>query len=387
MTLQYDRDELYQKVWGRPLIKVAQEYGVSAVALGKACRKLLVPVPGRGHWAKLVHGHDGVPKPPLPKLDKVPVVCRSARPQQKETTASNEIDPEFAAIDQLLSSGALKPLAIDPSAKSHVLIRRTAARLRSHSRKNEKGILLPREPGGLDVMVTANRLERALQVMSQVLAVLEAQGFTVEATDKDVSVACINGQQVVFGIEEVIRRNVILKPRVPQPKDRWDYDRIVSYEPTGVLALIIHSGSWRSQSLRKRWADAKTQRVEDLIPDFVAGLMRTAVVLRREEEELKQRELERQKRAEEMVKLREQVEAEEKKMEQFNQWVDGWERAERLRRFIATYAEKTSRWSAERQPHYKEWIEWANRQADRIDPFVSEKPVSVLDRKHELRGW
>jgi len=30
---------------------------------------------------------------------------------------------------------------------------------------------------------------------------------------------------------------------------------------------------------------------------------------------------------------------------------------------------------------------WANQQADRVDPFVSEKPVSVLDRKHELRGW
>ncbi len=387
MLLQYDRDELYQKVWERPLTKMAQEYGVSAVTLGKACRKLLVPVPGRGHWAKLVHGHDGVPKPPLPKLDMVPVVYRPARPVQNKTTAPNEVYPEFAAIDQLLSSGALKPLTIDPSAKSHVLIRRTATRLRNRSRKNEKGILLPREPGGLDVMVTANALERALQVMSQLLAVLEARGFTVEATDKNVSVAQINAQRVVFGIEEIIRRSVTSKPRVPQPKDRWDYDRIVSYEPTGALALIIHSGTWRSYSLRKRWADAKIQRVEDLIPDFVAGLMHTAVVLQREEEELKQRELERQKRAQEMVKLREQVEAEEKKMEQFNQWVDGWERAERLRRFIATYAEKTSRWSAERQPHYKEWIEWANRQADRIDPFVSEKPISVLDRKHELRGW
>ncbi len=162
MPLQYDRDELYQKVWERPLIKVAHEYSVSAVALGKACRKLLVPVPGRGHWAKLAHGHAGVRKLPLPKLDRVPVVLRSSRVQQKEATAPAQADPEFAAIDQLLSSGALKPLPIDPSSGWHVLIRRTATRLRNRSRKNEKGILLPREPGGLDVMVTANGLERAL---------------------------------------------------------------------------------------------------------------------------------------------------------------------------------------------------------------------------------
>ena len=135
------------------------------------------------------------------------------------------------------------------------------------------------------------------------------------------------------------------------------------------------------------WADAKIQRLEDLIPDFVAGVMRTAVALRLHEQELKERELDRQKRAQEMIKLREQIEVEEKKMEQFNQWIESWEKAGRLRRFIAAYAEKTSKWAAEKQSHYKEWIAWANQQADRVDPFVSEKPVSVLDRKHELRRW
>jgi hypothetical protein len=387
LPLQYDRDDLYRKVWERPLIKVAQEYGVSAVALGKACSKLLVPVPGRGHWAKLAHGHTGVRKMPLPKLDKVPVVFRSSRVRQNEAAAPAQTDPEFAAIDQLLSFGALKPPPVDASGGWHVLVRRTASRLRSRRRKSERGILLPNKPGGLDVRVTAERLERALLIMSQLLAVLERQGFTVEVTEKGGTVASMNGQRVVFGIEEVVRQIVTRKPRVPEPKNRWDYDRFVSYEPRASLALVIHSETWRSPSLRKRWADAKIQRLEDLIPDFVAGVMRTAVALRLREQELKERELERQKRAQEMIKLREQIEAEEKKMEQFNQWIESWEKAERLRRFIAAYAQKTSKWAAEKQSHYKEWIAWANQQADRVDPFVSEKPVSVLDRKPELRGW
>jgi hypothetical protein len=58
--------------------------------------------------------------------------------------------------------------------------------------------------------------------------------------------------------------------------------------------------------------DPAIQRLEDLIPDFVAGVMRTAVALRLREQELKERELERQKRAQEMIKLREQIEAEER---------------------------------------------------------------------------
>jgi len=32
--LQYDREELYQQVWEKPMLKVAEEYGVSSVALG-----------------------------------------------------------------------------------------------------------------------------------------------------------------------------------------------------------------------------------------------------------------------------------------------------------------------------------------------------------------
>jgi hypothetical protein len=100
----YDREELYRKVWEQPLLKVAEEYGVSAVALGKTCRKLSVPVPGRGHWAKLAYGKEGVKKPPLPKVDKIPVVYRSPVVQRKPPTPDQN-DPEYAAINQLLSSG------------------------------------------------------------------------------------------------------------------------------------------------------------------------------------------------------------------------------------------------------------------------------------------
>lgn len=219
---QYDREELYRKVWEQPLLRVAKEYGVSSVALGKTCRKLSVPVPGRGHLAKLAHGHEGVKKPPLLKLDKIPVIYRSPVSQKKET-GSDQNEPEFAAINQLLSCGALNPTPIDIAARPHPLVRGAASRFRSQSRRDENGILLPREPGGLDMKVSRGTLDRALQVMAQVIAVLERQGFSV-------------------GVSEQVRRVVIQKPRVPNPTDRWDYDQVVTHEPAGRLALIIHSG-------------------------------------------------------------------------------------------------------------------------------------------------
>ena len=42
----YDREKLYQEVWSEPMTAVAKRYGVSDVALKKACRKLNVSNPG-----------------------------------------------------------------------------------------------------------------------------------------------------------------------------------------------------------------------------------------------------------------------------------------------------------------------------------------------------
>lgn len=383
MVQRYDREELYQKVWEQPLLKVAEEYGVSSVALGKTCRKLSVPVPGRGHWAKLAHGHAGAKKPPLPKLEKVPVIYRYPV-ERKPQNVTDQGDPEFVAIDNLLSSGALNPSVIDPGAPLHPLIRRTASLLRSRNRKDENGILLPREPGGLDVKVSEGTLERALQVLGQLIAVLERRGFSLEVSENGPTMTLIDGKRISFGIEEPIRKVVTKKARVPNPTDSWDYDEVVTHEPTGKLVLVIRSEALGRYEQRTRWSDAKVQRVENLIPDYIATLMRTAVALRRQEEERRQREANEQRRAQERVQLQKDIHEEEKKLEQFNKWVDAWERAERLRRFIAAYQEKSQSWGDEKQSQHEDWIEWATRQADRLDPFVSEKPESVLDRKHEL---
>jgi hypothetical protein len=382
MSLQYDRKELYQKVWEKPLLRVAEQYGVSAVALGKVCGKLSVPVPGRGHWAKLAHGKAGVAKPALPILDRVPIVYRSARAQLKQN-APDRNNPELVVIDHLLSSGSLEPPR-EAATQAHELIRRTASQLRSRGRKNEHGVLLPREAGGLNVQVTEGTLDRALQVMSQALSVLEMQNFKVEISERGDTTALIQGERISFGIEEPIRKVVTQKPRVPNPTDRWDYDQAVTYEPSGMLALVIHSGTWDTRALRTRWSDAKVQRIESRIPDFVAGLIRTAVVLRQKEEERKRHELEQQKRAQELAQLQKDIEEEEKRLKEFNDWLEDWERAERMRQFIVVYTEKSRSWPAEKQPKYREWIEWATRAADRLDPFVLERPASVVDRKREL---
>jgi hypothetical protein len=65
---RYNRAALYEQVWSQPAQEVAKAYGISGVRLGKVCRKLNLPVPPRGYWARVRSGYT-VKRPPLPGMD------------------------------------------------------------------------------------------------------------------------------------------------------------------------------------------------------------------------------------------------------------------------------------------------------------------------------
>ncbi|MET0064833.1 MAG: hypothetical protein ABW076_00660 [Candidatus Thiodiazotropha sp.] len=58
------REELFILIWERPATEVARELGISDVALGEHCRRLQVPKPPRGYWARVASGS----KPKQPAL-------------------------------------------------------------------------------------------------------------------------------------------------------------------------------------------------------------------------------------------------------------------------------------------------------------------------------
>jgi hypothetical protein len=68
LLAQYNRVELYERVWSQPTRVVAKLYGVSDVWLAKVCKTLRVPVPGRGYWAKKAAGRPTRKRPQLPLL-------------------------------------------------------------------------------------------------------------------------------------------------------------------------------------------------------------------------------------------------------------------------------------------------------------------------------
>lgn len=62
-SVEFTRKELFDLVWSKPLRDVANEVGVSDVAIGKACKRANVPRPPQGYWVT----PEGT-RPPQPEL-------------------------------------------------------------------------------------------------------------------------------------------------------------------------------------------------------------------------------------------------------------------------------------------------------------------------------
>jgi hypothetical protein len=86
LRTRFNRADLYRKVWEMPVSTVAKEFGISDVALAKTCKKLFIPLPGRGYWAQRTAGKNVGPRPELRSLILAPRSGNGGRPPSVETT-------------------------------------------------------------------------------------------------------------------------------------------------------------------------------------------------------------------------------------------------------------------------------------------------------------
>jgi len=79
-TISLTRQELYEQVWSEPIVHLSKFYNLSDVGLSKICKKMNIPVPGRGYWEKKHHGHDPEEHP-----------CRCSRGPEMARYASQSV--------------------------------------------------------------------------------------------------------------------------------------------------------------------------------------------------------------------------------------------------------------------------------------------------------
>jgi hypothetical protein len=191
------RADLYALVWAEPIVKVAKRFGVSDVAVAKACRRHLIPMPRRAFWKRLRAGQ---------RLGRVPLP-ESSEPHLQQITFSggkpadtNATQPtaEIAFERQPENRIAVAPELTDP----HRLVRRTRTILRG-ARKDENGLLRPIDDA-LDVRISNSQVDRALRIMDALVKALAMRGHEVsvvpETEEQLLSTRVeVAGTQIYFG--------------------------------------------------------------------------------------------------------------------------------------------------------------------------------------------
>ena len=92
-TTCWNRVDLYNEVWSQPLVKLSRKYGISDVRLGKVCRRLKIPHPGRGYWAKKTVGQP-VKQVPLSEFTDAPLVRRLKTKAKRRSVHSVQLRGE-----------------------------------------------------------------------------------------------------------------------------------------------------------------------------------------------------------------------------------------------------------------------------------------------------
>jgi len=223
------REELYRLVWSKPVVQIAKDLGISDVGVAKICKKLNIPKPGLGYWAKKQYGKRTRQKPLSPLKSGVP----------EKYTIKGSMDPnlnltsEFIEKQKVFEGKQVNKIVVKQALRNpHTLVQQSKSRL------GEGYAYQGRYSGGrncLDISVGEDSIRRSLLIMDALVKALENRGFPVSIKDdhRDNTTVIINDEVISYCIFESSRQI----PNRKRETDRWE--NLYEYIPTGKLTLKI----------------------------------------------------------------------------------------------------------------------------------------------------
>lgn len=325
----YDREKLYKEVWSKPVSKVAKHYDVSDVAIAKVCRKMHIPVPGRGYWAKQQSGQK-LKKTPLPKFKDCPTVRRYHRnkPVVQEEKEIERLVPEaFTLQDQLLEQEALPEMNItyDPEIKlTNQYVKNTKKKLKESKKRrsptHDYGRCHSPADDAFEVNIGPDNIDRALAILQTLCKALTDRGYKIGRKPEKPShnrqpqygyyyqretypiYVFMLDTYISFKITESSRKHVFTE------KERKDSRDTYEYIPTRNLCFEISDNPYGSNA-RTKWKDGKRQRVENILNEIIVNMIKIATMKkereaqRAEQQRLREIEAEKQRERQRLAKI------------------------------------------------------------------------------------
>jgi hypothetical protein len=364
---QLTREQLYEKIWSAPTTQIAAEFGISDVALAKRCKKLNVPKPSLGYWAKVAAGQRPE-KTPLPPTAAEVFVQAAEKPLPKtlylpETT--NHLHSMAAELLRLLQ-------AAKPSYDKRLWAGDTFSPI---------------------AKVGKDSIELTAKCFDVILTNVEAVGilFTLPKGGRQAGYFRRGHDRLYLEIED----ELVAAPEKVRRRS-WqvnDDSRI----PSGKMTFALSESRYSSGKI-KQWKDDGKVPLEARLLEIVAEIRRyfVAAQKRREQEviESKKRAIEWEKRQREWEKAeairreqeRQQKHADALKVAAHTRSEDLIKAAEWWRLYqnaIGFINECEQRWksnqSGELTAEQQAWLTWASENVKATSPFESGYPDPAKD--------
>ena len=291
--LSLTRAELYKRVWKEPASRLAPQLGISDVALGKTCKRLDIPTPSRGYWARLEAGQrlrkDALPaaKPNQPLTVQFHVAENLKRREEAKAVApddpASESWPDRLALPE--RDAALHPIAA-----------RLAASLNA-AKPAEDGRIQIRTPNLPEVICSpalAIRVAGAVHVLAEQL---EERGVIARIGKEPGAVLQFaRGEDAIsLRMEEEMEELEHIPTAAEKRRPSWEWQTKVR-QPSG--RLLIHLYSAQRIHGRKQWSETTSRPLERILPLVIARIMevfREFVEERKREDQRRLDQIERER--------------------------------------------------------------------------------------------
>ena len=377
----YDRQKLYDEVWAEPLRDVARRHGGSDVALGKHCRKLGIPLPGRGYWARKAVGRVGK-RPPLPTTIPPPKPPPRGSTEEEIRVAIGEGVSQAARRWAACALG-LRTGSPGRRARLHAVANDTRYLRRPLWQRMKDGP--PRHPDAFQLNCTDHTLERALRLIDGLVRICEKRGMRFGrgplpsryagrfAGSPSAPGFLVGSHVICVDVRERVRRLRHDRSRRTKTDERGYSEQGRSYIDihTGDLVITVASPAGGIAT-----SDTPESALEERLSE-VAGLIERASA-QWEAAQTEAAEASKRRAAEEglAAKGREKLTQFLKRTRRLGRLIEAAEWTDRARRFIdrmrPSVASVTDDAAREDLTH---WLEWGLRVADYLDPAVNPKII------------
>ena len=401
------REDLYDAVWSKPMIKLAEEFGISGRGLAKLCERLRVPVPPRGYWRKFSLGQS-IKKTSLPNVEftrydqwKNKTTLDDLERRRKAVKEHSEIfnNPDIEIKDKNIHEIASKTLHAEQTRKTMMIVSEQdisspmVKKFLLSQTENKNTRPSNKYSGNLAIDVTDSCTLRAGLLMESLLQGFKERrwNFSIEKVEASPHVRMfvnLFGQRIYFAIIEPFtnkRFPLTEKERKAYEEDHH-YGRVPKYRyiptATGRLLLSINDGKRVYQS----WEDRGKQLIEASIQEIMLGFIYVAI--QSSNETILALEREQRLKLEQARKLEEErlKRLDAKRYEKLIAGSEAYSQMEKIQNYVEYVKNQAQNQAADPDSEISKWVEWAQSKINDLNPLKNGFPKYSINEHHENRN-